>query len=154
VKVLRNIVREVLEAAHDPSNFEDPLDVSVRLRDVVAALRHEAVNNDPWRPHMAPADFIERMAREGKMLSGGMGGVSDHVVIERTGEFVRIAEAVPPTRRDVWAILRGTYRPEIRVVQRLTLAGFDAVLKDVWDDRIRQALDQPSAFEGHFERES
>jgi hypothetical protein len=28
------------------------------------------------------------------------------------------------------------------------------VLKDVWDDRIRQALDQPSAFEGHFERES
>jgi hypothetical protein len=80
--------------------------------------------------------------------------VSDHVVIERTEEFVRIAEAVPPTWRDVWAILRGTYRPEIRVVQRPTLAAFDAVLKDVWDDRIRRILDQPSAFEGHFERES
>jgi hypothetical protein len=80
--------------------------------------------------------------------------VSDHVVIERTKEFVRIAEAVPPTWRDVWAILWGTYRPEVRVVQRLTLAGFDAVLKDVWDDRIRRVLDQPSAFEGHFERES
>jgi hypothetical protein len=64
---------------------------------------------------------------------------------------VRIAEAVPPTWRDVWAILRGTYRPEIRVVRRLTLAGFDAVLKDVWDDRIREALDQPSAFLGHFD---
>jgi hypothetical protein len=77
--------------------------------------------------------------------------VNDHVVIERTKEFVRIAEAVPPTWRDVWAILRGTYRPEIRVVQRLTLAGFDAVLKDVWDDRIREALDEPSAFESHFD---
>jgi hypothetical protein len=78
--------------------------------------------------------------------------VSDRVVIERTREFVRVAEAVPPTWRDVWAILRGTYRPEIRVVQRPTLAGYATVLKDVWDDRIREALDEPSAFLDHFDR--
>jgi hypothetical protein len=58
--------------------------------------------------------------------------VSDHVVIERTKEFVRIAEAVPPTRRDVWAILRGTYRSEIRVVRRLTAVGMDAALEKAW----------------------
>jgi hypothetical protein len=80
--------------------------------------------------------------------------VSDHVVIERTEEFVRIAEAVPPTWRDVWAILRGTYRPEIRVVRQLTAAGLDAVLKMSGFGGIRGALDQPSAFEGHFDRES
>jgi hypothetical protein len=58
--------------------------------------------------------------------------VSDHVVIERTEEFVRIAEAVPPTWRDVWAILRGTYRPEIRVVRQLTAVGMDAALEKAW----------------------
>jgi predicted FMN-binding regulatory protein PaiB len=39
----------------------------VAVEDVVAALRSEAVDNDPWRPHMAPADFIEREAREGRL---------------------------------------------------------------------------------------
>jgi hypothetical protein len=32
--------KHALEAAHDPANFEDPMDVSVRLGDVVDWLRH------------------------------------------------------------------------------------------------------------------
>lgn len=49
--------RKVLEAAHDP---ELGLDRSVCLRDVVNALRSAGVNEDEWRPHLAPANFIER----------------------------------------------------------------------------------------------
>jgi hypothetical protein len=44
--------RIVLAAAHDPVNFEDPMDVSVRLGDVVEALRERA---EPWT-----ADFLLR----------------------------------------------------------------------------------------------
>jgi hypothetical protein len=33
-------VRKALEATYDPANFEDPMDVSVRLGDVVDWLRH------------------------------------------------------------------------------------------------------------------
>jgi hypothetical protein len=50
---------KALAAAHDPANFEDPLDASVRLGDVVEALRHEGDPSLGGGYHDA-ADFLLR----------------------------------------------------------------------------------------------
>jgi hypothetical protein len=70
--------------------------------------------------------------------------VRDSVVIQRTEDEVTSVEAVPPTWRDVWAILRGTYRPKVRVVSRLTVAGTAKMLKEVWGEPVREALNAKS----------
>ena len=43
-----------------------------------------------------------------------------------------IVEPVPPTWRDCWAIIRGRYVPTLRTRKRITMAGTDRVLKQVW----------------------
>lgn len=51
--------------------------------------------------------------------------------------------AVPPRRRDVWRILRGTYVPEVRVKRTLTTAGVARTIKEVWTGpAVREAMHQ------------
>lgn len=40
--------------------------------------------------------------------------------------------AVGPTWRDVWAILRGRYRPLVVKRRRMTVAGMNREIKKVW----------------------
>jgi hypothetical protein len=62
---VRDVVRDAIEAAHDPATSDDPLDVSVRVRDVIEMLRKaDPAHNDNYD---LAADFIEREAREGRL---------------------------------------------------------------------------------------
>lgn len=55
--------------------------------------------------------------------------------------------AVKPSWRDVWAILRGRYEPKVRKVKRLTPAGVNRVIKDVWSHpRLTEQLYAGSPF--------
>lgn len=57
-------------------------------------------------------------------------------------EYVDIlVVAVKPTWRDVWAILRGRYRPKVVRRERLTPAGLLRALKQAWTgSRVGEAL--------------
>jgi hypothetical protein len=65
-QLVRDVARGAVEAAHDPATFDDPLDVSVRVRDILALLRG---NTSPGSPYAFPgaADLIEQRAREGRL---------------------------------------------------------------------------------------
>lgn len=53
--------------------------------------------------------------------------------LDESDEYVTVSvEAIPPTWRDLWAILRGRYRPALKVVRRLTVKGIDRELKAAW----------------------
>jgi hypothetical protein len=43
-----------------------------------------------------------------------------------------VVEAVPPTWRDIWSILRGTYKPMVRRRRTTTAAGLCKTIKEVW----------------------
>jgi hypothetical protein len=58
-QLVRDVARGAVEAAHDPATFDDPLDVSVRVRDILALLRAGAFPG--------AADLIEQRAREGRL---------------------------------------------------------------------------------------
>jgi len=63
-----------------------------------------------------------------------------------------VIQAVPPTWRDFWSILRGRYKPSVKVGRRLTLKGTNRVIREVWDEKVRDELNKPSplfeAFKG------
>jgi hypothetical protein len=64
--VVRSRISAGLIEAHDPRNFEDPLDASVCLRAVVEALRRHTAEHGgdlAW----PPGEWLEREAREGRL---------------------------------------------------------------------------------------
>lgn len=62
-----------------------------------------------------------------------------------SGYFELIVESIPPTWRDLWAILRGRYEPRLHVYELLDVRGINACLKDVWTkDRLEPQLNQRS----------
>jgi hypothetical protein len=65
---------------------------------------------------------------------------------DESNEYESVSvEAVPPTWRDIWKILRGTYKPVVRRRKVLTVAGASKVLKETWaSGEVRDALNQPS----------
>jgi hypothetical protein len=64
-RLARDIAWRAIDADHDPATFDDPLDVSVRVRGVIEMLRKaDPAHNDNYD---LAADFIEREAREGRL---------------------------------------------------------------------------------------
>jgi hypothetical protein len=45
---------------------------------------------------------------------------------------ITVVEAVKPTWRDVWAIVRGRYEPKVRKRRQITVLGMEKALKEVW----------------------
>lgn len=75
--------------------------------------------------------------QKGRHYSVGLGGTDD---------VVYSVSAVKPTWRDVWSIIRGTYKPEVQVLAHITLAGTNKVLKSFYNTEIKESLNQPSIF--------
>lgn len=49
-------------------------------------------------------------------------------------EFTTVSyEAAAPRRRDFWRVLLGRWQPEVRRVERITIAGLRRELKAAWD---------------------
>jgi hypothetical protein len=49
--------------------------------------------------------------------------------------------AIPPRKRDFWKVLRGKWKPEVYVTQRLTLKGTNRVIKSVYThERLTEQL--------------
>jgi hypothetical protein len=46
--------------------------------------------------------------------------------------------AVKPRKRDFWKVLSGTYTPQVERVERVTVAGVNKVLKEVWTSKPMQ----------------
>lgn len=69
------------------------------------------------------------------------------LLVAESDEFeATTVEAVPPTWRDVWAILRGRYEPRVRRVKRLTLRGTDRLMKQAYGEPLRRALNRQPPF--------
>lgn len=68
------------------------------------------------------------------------------LLVHESDEFESVSvEAVPPTWRDLWKILRGTYKPMVRRRKAITVAGASKIIKETWtSDKVRDALHQPS----------
>ena len=78
----------------------------------------------------------------------------EHYVINRDEYHVEFIEAIPPTRRDLWSILRGKYKPQLRIVERLTTKGFARVIRQEYEPKIREAMNDPSPLAGMFKAEA
>lgn len=60
-------------------------------------------------------------------------------------------EAVAPTWRDVWKIVRGRYTPALVRRSRMTMKGADKVIREVWTDEKMSALYTDSPLLKFFE---
>lgn len=60
----------------------------------------------------------------------------DRYKVEALSDEYEITYVVPvaPTRRDLWKILRGKYKPQVKEGKTLTWKGMNRVLKEVWTD--------------------
>lgn len=66
---------------------------------------------------------------------------TDPRVTDATQLMGRRIEPIPPTWRDLWAILRGRYQPRLRVVGVLNVQATDYTLRKVWTgDRLESML--------------
>lgn len=45
-----------------------------------------------------------------------------------------------PTWRDIWKIVRGKYKPRLIEYTRLTTAGSEKVIREVWSTELREQL--------------
>jgi hypothetical protein len=63
-----------------------------------------------------------------------MSKVQDSIRIDAESDEYEVTSVVPvpPSWRDVWAILRGRYEAKVKKVKRLTSKGMHRELKRVW----------------------
>lgn len=67
-------------------------------------------------------------------------------------EFTTVSyEAVPPRKRDFWRVLLGRWKPEVRRVERLTVKGFDRLLRQTWTpERVEAQMLAPNPLLGYL----
>ena len=73
-------------------------------------------------------------------------GYHSQLVLDKTEDLVYLVMPVPPTRRDLWTILRGHYKPQLRLIASWTLRGVDKRLKEFYNEPIRRELNQENLF--------
>lgn len=65
------------------------------------------------------------------------------MVKDESSEYqVTSVVAVTPTWRDVWAILRKRYKPKVKWMSTITMAGADKLLKEHFTEQVNEALHQ------------
>lgn len=72
----------------------------------------------------------------------------DSIVLEHESDEYRVTSvvAVTPTWRDLWAILRGRYRPKVFRQCAITVLGASRIMEEHYTPQLRETMHQPSLF--------
>lgn len=71
---------------------------------------------------------------------------ASYLVKGESDEFknVLIVPVAPRGWRDAWAVLRGRYAPSVYRVERLTVKGYDRMLKETWAAPLLKSMNDSS----------
>lgn len=71
-------------------------------------------------------------------------------------EWTRVGYAADaPRKRDFWKVIRGKWQPEVRRVERLTVAGLNRTLKEVWSaEALKEQMFDSNPLLGLVERKT